>query len=60
MGAARLPVLSTHSAPYGRIGCATVYRVGVGTSFTEYRGSGFWTRDAPVAGYAGAAAPGRG
>jgi hypothetical protein len=32
----------------GGSGALLSYSVGVGTSFTEYRGSGFWTRDAAL------------
>jgi hypothetical protein len=32
----------------GGSGAPLSYCVGVGTSFTEYRGSGFWTRDAAL------------
>jgi hypothetical protein len=31
-----------------RSGAPLSYSVGVGTSFTQYRGSGFWTRDAAL------------
>jgi hypothetical protein len=36
------------AAPFGGSGAPLSYCVGVGTSFTEYRGSGFWTRDAAL------------